>query len=404
MQCDIDLGCSEGVCQSCCSDLAHFVSNATAACEECVLQRCNEEYVCNAAVCNQQCMQHCWSKLGSAPPCIKACVSCDGVWTAVAVVLPFAGRFLVDFLKTRLQEVVGPCLKNNCGCLRTPAEEETASMKFKKGQGPLARPLLVAPGKPAFTMLDLCRSGGGQWAAARDAGTGLSPCDAVFQAVGRLIGWHLAQPVSYFVVFACAYQKLNSLQKWLGAAVAVREGLYVLMVLVCVRINPAFLLVDVGATVQQTKSEFADAVKASHGSKPPKFSPGGLEMHGYGFLFMYVLAPEKFVMFALLFGGGLATNKSLGALTPACVFGLTVLDLCGLGALGAGIGVGDLPAALAVGYSVTTLGALWMVGLVVANGDGIVGLCATMCCMVPAFVVPLVIGFFHPWSDSSNSY
>jgi hypothetical protein len=161
-----------------------------------------------------------------------------------------------------------------------------------------------------------------------------------------------------------------------------------MLVLLCVYVNPAFLLVDVAATVKQTKGEFDEAVKASNAKF---FSPKGLEMHGYGFLLMYVLAPEKFVAFALLLSGGLAANKSLGALTPACVFGLAALDLCGMGALGAGLGAKNLPVSLGVGYSITTLGALWTVGLVIANEERAVALCAAMCCIVPAFVVPLAI-------------
>ena len=62
----------------------------------------------------------------------------------------------------------------------------------------------------------------------------------------------MSLPASYFVVFACAVQagELDGLQLWLGGFVAGREALYTLMVLACTCVNPAFLLVDVGASVR----------------------------------------------------------------------------------------------------------------------------------------------------------
>ena len=89
--------------------------------------------------------------------------------------------------------------------------------------------------------------------------------------------------------------------------------------------NSAFLLVDVDATVRGTTGD-------------PIF-------HGYPFLFMYVIAPEKFVAFALFFKGGLDI-ECLGAVAW---LGGALLDLCGVAALGAGVGAGNLPPALAAG-------------------------------------------------------
>ena len=44
--------------------------------------------------------------------------------------------------------------------------------------------------------------------------------------------------------------------------------------------------------------------------------------------------------------------------------GGALLDLCGVGALIAGLATGSVPGALAVGYAATTLGGLGLVGLV----------------------------------------
>ena len=175
---------------------------------------------------------------------------------------------------------------------------------------------------------------------------GLSPFGAVKQGLGKLFFWHLAQPASYFVVFACAVQagELDGLQLWLGGFVAGREALYTLMVVACTWVKPTFLLVDVGASVREDTEN--DGFNG-----------------GYGFLAMYVVAPEKFVSLALL---GARYYLSGGFLI---MLGGGLLDLCGLAALGAGLAAGSLPLALAIGYSVTALGVLWMVGLALANGD-----------------------------------
>ena len=98
--------------------------------------------------------------------------------------------------------------------------------------------------------------------------------------------------------------------------------------------NPSFLLVDVAATVRDTGFESFYC--------------------GYGFLALYVLAPEKFVAMAA-FGRG-----DMFALSVA---GGVLLDLCGVGALVAGLAGGVLPAALAVGYAATALGGLCAIGL-----------------------------------------
>ena len=121
--------------------------------------------------------------------------------------------------------------------------------------------------------------------------------------------------------------------------------------------NPAFLLVDVGATVRD------GTVRGLNG--------------GYSFLFMYVADPEKLVALALFDTGGLASYALMGV----AMLGGSLLDLCGVAALGAGVGVGNLPPALAVGYSVTALGALFLVGFVLVvwpsrRGRGCVARCA----------------------------
>ena len=82
---------------------------------------------------------------------------------------------------------------------------------------------------------------------------------------------------------------------------------------------------------------------------------------GYFFLAWYVLAPEKFVALAAFEKGGLGN----GVLAVLTVLGGLLLDLCGVGALVAGLAGGVLPAALAVGYAATALGGLCTIGVLI---------------------------------------
>ena len=82
---------------------------------------------------------------------------------------------------------------------------------------------------------------------------------------------------------------------------------------------------------------------------------------GYGFLVFYVLAPEKSVALAAFEKGGLNN----GVLAALIVLGGMSLDLCGVGALVAGLAGGVLPAALAVGYAATALGGLCAIGIII---------------------------------------
>eukprot|EP01047_Picozoa_sp_COSAG01_P038736 COSAG01_NODE_3159_length_6488_cov_8.505400_5_plen_627_part_00 len=227
---------------------------------------------------------------------------------------------------------------------------------------------------PGFTNVVLSYSGS-SWAAARDGG-GLSPRQAAGRAALTLFGWHLLQPALYFYVFVGAFSGLDTAQQVLGSLVGVREGAYALSVLACVAVNPAFLLVDVGATVRDE-----DGAEAPEG--------------GYGWLAMYAVAPEKFVVFALTGKGGL-DKEAIGVVWAALISPL--LDLCGMAALGAGLGAGHLPPPLAVGYSITTAGALLVAGFFLYEGIAeneivliAVGLGALVCCVLPAFLVPLLV-------------
>ena len=103
---------------------------------------------------------------------------------------------------------------------------------------------------------------------------GMSREEALKSGVAKLLLWHLLQPALYLgYVFLDVLEELQPQQQALGGAVFVREMVYLLTVLACTWANPAFLLVDVGASVRGT-------------SDAPGFA-------GHMFPSLYVLAPEK---------------------------------------------------------------------------------------------------------------
>ena len=192
----------------------------------------------------------------------------------------------------------------------------------------------------------------------------------------------MSQPASYFVVFTCAVQagELDGLQLWLGGFVAGREALYTILVLVCTVVKPAFLLVDVGASVREGVIDSFDG--------------------GYTFLAMYVGAPEKFVARALF-----RRRQPGDGLHPGChgmnsddlenvMLGGALLDLCGLAAPASRRAAcrSRSPSATASPRSGRTA---FFVGSLLADEDGrMVRLCGLVCCVLPAFLVPLALGLW----------
>jgi hypothetical protein len=173
------------------------------------------------------------------------------------------------------------------------------------------------------------------------ATNGQSSCGAVFTAAARLVLWHWLQPALYYAVFLSYWAELDNWQRGFGSAVAVREALYALTVLAALCGNPAFLLVNIGASVRDE-------------------GDGDFTKKGYAFLALYVLAPEKVVAFAAFDQGGYDNDILFYALP----LGGILLDLCGVAALVAGLlsPAGLIPA-LAVGYGATALGGLCFIVL-----------------------------------------
>eukprot|EP01045_Picozoa_sp_COSAG04_P019762 COSAG04_NODE_1952_length_5149_cov_76.130099_2_plen_316_part_00 len=158
----------------------------------------------------------------------------------------------------------------------------------------------------------------------------LSHRTAVVQATLRLLLLHWLQPLVHFVVFGMYWRHIDWVQQIFGVGIVLREVLYLLSTITCLWVNPAFLLVDIVSVISD-------------------HDPSSVWDKGCGFVVLYVVAPEKFVAYALFDSGGLG-NQGMQALYVVVV---AMLDLCGIGALVAGVVANNLPLALGINYGLT---------------------------------------------------
>ena len=105
---------------------------------------------------------------------------------------------------------------------------------------------------------------------------------------------------------------------------------------------------------------------------------------------MYIVAPDKYLIAALLDGN---------LMHPVLGF-LVLLDLCGICGLGAGVGIGSLPVALAVGYAVSACGAVFAMGVFEHfNTQGGLQGYFFFAVVVVAFVIPFLLARFPESED-----
>jgi hypothetical protein len=157
---------------------------------------------------------------------------------------------------------------------------------------------------------------------------GLERCAPYFVASMRLFLWHYLQPVAYWFVLWLYWDDMSRTQQILGAIVAGREGIYFLLVTIALFVQPAFLLVDVVATFKEDPRWLIRIV-------------------------LYVLTPEKFVLRSL--------QRYMSNITSILLLlGLALIDSVGIAALVVALTSGHHPAALLIGYAITTAGALLM--------------------------------------------
>jgi len=172
------------------------------------------------------------------------------------------------------------------------------------------------------------------WAAAC-AKSGVGHGAGVLAGAARLVLWHLLQPSVYLVALGVYWPDLGWWSRLLGGIVGAREAAYVALCLVGMWVQPAYLLVDVRATVR-TGGDFALLQ-----------------------VLVYVLSPEKFVLSAV--GQGVGSDAS-----QIAALGVPLLDLCAIAALVVAIVPAEpFPPALLVGYTLTALAGVSFVVLIV---------------------------------------
>ena len=133
---------------------------------------------------------------------------------------------------------------------------------------------------------------------------------ALKDGVGRFIFWHIAQPVIYFYLYHTFYGNLDERHQQFAGGVLHREVMYLLSLILCAWRNPAFLLVNINASFQTSIGDKPNLLDYAVFGDPVASGVGVVASDGYAFRFyfasgwrfllMFVLAPEKFVMTAML--------------------------------------------------------------------------------------------------------
>ena len=309
-----------------------------------LLQQAPPVDVCAMSEQGCSCLGSCFTDAVAfgAPPCMRQCAEDYKVLAALVLVLPFACRVL-DFYWSMLK-----------------GDGESSSRKKRKGK--------KGKGKNKYDRLEKGRRNSRTEEEAEEktnaftmkklvAAEELSFDDvadeyewdstqAYLCAAARMLFCHIAQPVLYIVLFSFAAvphddellpseQSLGGLSLACGWCVALREAAYLVVALVCAFKNPAFLLIDVPATVNDDGEKGGDSLCS-----------------GKTFLMAYVSSPLTFVLKALCGPSGLDLEDEEQFLLA----GSFALDLCAVAALGGAVGDGTARLWLTAFYAVTAGG------------------------------------------------
>lgn len=300
-----------------------------------------------AAVQGCGCMGACFtSALGwGAPPCLQTCAADHAMAVALLAVLPYACRVL-DFCGNSLKEKVSG----------SDDDDDDEPRKSKKGKGKDGKKkkkysrLDKKKESDHLTMkllLDLDDDSFGDVAETY----GWEPGQAYLCGAGRMLFCHVLQPVLYLVLFSFALQGspqdslqgstqdngLHAVSVACGWCVALREAAYLVATLACAFKKPAFLLINVPATVEDTGKD----------------GPGGLSS-GKTFLAAYVSSPQSFVLNVLC--SSLEVEEQPRRLALAGSFGLNVFAAA---AFGSALAVPSVPLWLKAFYAATAIGGVF---------------------------------------------
>eukprot|EP01043_Picozoa_sp_COSAG02_P070216 COSAG02_NODE_12345_length_1559_cov_4.351370_1_plen_478_part_00 len=279
-------GCS---CSQCCGPwLAE-----QALCDECYSAQCNTSaaagLICADAHCSPKCLANCWRQVNPKgdeilPPCIQACANDDGVNVVLVGLSPFLLRMLAGWAAGSCANALSWwCERPKRGfTLQELAVSQPGFAGFKHAIRSNAMARRSAAEHPLPLNVPLLDHNAAD----------VIPCSTMATQLVKAFLWlvlfHLSQPLGYFWLLWYYWEPgdghaagLDNLQKVFGVLVAIREFVYLSTALMCAVYKPAFLLIDVNATVR---------LRTEKGK------------NGMAFLAMYVLAPEKFIATVLVDG------------------------------------------------------------------------------------------------------
>lgn len=245
---------------------------------------------------------------------------------AIGVAVPFVGRAIGNFI---FKKMLNAGFKECCGkttdelkeVLNPMAGDGDSGVTWGKIVGSIDKNLGLELDKNIDVEDDI------SWTKAADA-RGLNKCAAYLISTIVLIFWHWLQPFLYWLCLYLYWDLLDGGQRMLGCVVAFRELIYWLLTIIGLFTNPAYLLIDI-------KGDGAYA------------------------MFVYILAPEKYVYLAAVRNLKIPCNSKFDRVDGA--FMLMILDVFGIAALGIAIKSGNMYPAMMIGYILTSLFAIWLV-------------------------------------------
>eukprot|EP00942_MAST-04A_sp_MAST-4A-sp1_P009832 g9832.t1 len=236
-------------------------------------------------------------------------------------ILEASGLLFLGFFFRFLDKMVVKFLGNTlCGCLCNQRLNDTTEFLLAESSAEDETEIMTASVvyQQRYSFKEACKN------------LKYTPCHAYSLAMFRLFFIHWAHPILYWVTLFAYWDVLNVLQLILGGIVGVREGVYLIFTLICLIENPTFLLVDINASRREDLFDFL----------------------------IYVFAPDKFLYFCL----GFKKIWILDGIDLSLVF-LLLLDLVSAAALLVAIDFRISPPLLMVGYCITTIGGMLLLGL-----------------------------------------
>lgn len=291
---------------------------------------------------------------------------------ASAVLTRFGG-FAFAFLLGKLLELVGYGGAGTVNTILSPRKAAAAAARAAAGQAEAeGQQAQGAAGWDAIAARK--KEPPSTWTDARVA-LGLSVRQAVWSCGAKMLLWHWTQPLSYLAVFGVYYCSLDDDQRTPGTNmtsrdsgtwVALREALYLVSTLLALWLNPAYLLLELDGVLRPAAEGRGEGRcgwwRRVDGAALKKWV-------------LYLLGPHHYVTMCLyrwVEGAGLINSRPVFWIL--CLFAgcfQLVADLASAIALLMLLSQPSPPAALAIGYWLTTAG-------LVAGAGGLVLFFATL--------------------------